>query len=345
MVGQTIGELWSAATLQLRNSQDFHVSTFAPSSFYGGRPTFVYGAALRDSGRAVGGVGIVFDTQPQLESILRDALPRTDAGDIAPGCISLFVDANLRVVAASSRYEVNASIDLPRELLSTSDGGSGHLVSIGEMTYAVGVRRTSGYREYHATTLWCLILIPLGNATRAVVRQRNDEAHGMQRQMSGADQRAAGQVVDVATFHCNGQWLGLLREQIIEAIDGAQLRAVPNSPAWHSGLVMFRGTPIPVVDLARLMDNKSSTQGRDVIVIRTSSDGPAMGLLVDDLAGIPSIPISRLLPMHDASQRAGNAIIDHAVRPERPDDPLLLILNIEQLVRHTHSAQTVSAVS
>jgi chemotaxis signal transduction protein len=105
---------------------------------------------------------------------------------------------------------------------------------------------------------------------------------------------------------------------------------------------MFRGAPIPVVDLAKLMDGRAVTRGRDVIVIRSSADGPALGLLVDDLAGIPAIPVSRLLPMNDASQRAGTSIVDHAVRPERPDDPLLLVLNLEQLLQHTRAAQPIA---
>lgn len=107
---------------------------------------------------------------------------------------------------------------------------------------------------------------------------------------------------------------------------------------------MFRGSPLPVVDLARLMDNTATTRGRDVIVIR-SAEAPALGLVVDDLAGIPSIPVSRLLPLHEMSHRSGAAIVDHAVRPEQPDDPLLLILNLQELIRHTRAAQALDSVS
>jgi chemotaxis signal transduction protein len=341
-IGQTITESWSSDTLQLRSSQEFSVSPFASSSFYDNQPTWVYGASLRHTGRVVGGIGIVFDAKPQLESILRDALPRTESGQIAEGCISLFVDANMRVIAASSKYAHGETLSLKREMLRADGTAMAQIVAIDDMNYAVGVCHTGGYREYDATTLWCLVMIPLGKVCQRASHARRDDSNAVQRH-SNVDQRSSEQAIDVATFHCNGQWLGLLREQVVEAVDGGQLRPIPNSPPWHVGLLMFRESPIAVIDLARLMDNTSTTRGRDVIVIRSSNDGPALGLLVDDLAGIPAIPVSRLLPMNDVSHRSGAAIVDHVVRPERPEDPLLLILNLEQLVQHTRAAQTLTS--
>jgi chemotaxis signal transduction protein len=91
------------------------------------------------------------------------------------------------------------------------------------------------------------------------------------------------------------------------------------------------------------MDNSSTTRGHEVVVIRATTEAPPIGLLVDELAGIPAIAVSRMLPMSDATQRAGAAIVDRAVRPERPDDPLLLILNLEQLLLHTRAGQIAAA--
>lgn len=341
-IGQTIAESWSHDTLQLRGSQEFSVSAFAPSSFYDDEPTLVYGAALRHQGRVVGGIGIVLDAKAQLQSILRDALPRTESGQIAEGSISVFVDGNMRVIAASSKYTFGQTLTLPRELLRSDGAAVAEILAIDGTNYAVGICHTSGYREYDATRLWCLVMIPLCSVCEQSAQGRRESTSAAQRQ--GIDQRSSEQAIDVATFHCNGQWLGLLREQIVEAVDGSQLRQIPHSPPWHAGLLMFRGSPLPVVDLARLMDNTAITRGRDVIVIR-SAEAPALGLVVDDLAGIPSIPVSRLLPMNDISHRSGAAIVDHAVRPEQPDDPLLLILNLQELIRHTRAAQALDSVS
>lgn len=334
-VGHRLADDWCSRTLALRNSQDFVVSRFEPSSLYENRATLIYGAAIRtQSGKAVGGIGIVFDADAQLGSILRDALPITDGGRIIDGAISLFVDADLRVAAASSRFAYGDVLPLSREILGT-EARSATIAVLDGLHYAVGVRRTRGYREYRATSLWCLVLIPMGPASVAELAVPAKQAH--QRQGGAAEQHAS-QSIDIATFNSNGQWLGLLREQIVEAVDGGSLRAVPGTPPWHAGLLMYRDEPIPVVDLARLMDNAASTQGNDVVIVRAGADTKPIGLRVDELADIPAIAVNRLLPMTDAAQ-FGTAVVDRAVRPERPEDPLLLIVNLDQLLQLTRALQ------
>lgn len=339
-VGQTLAESWCTGTLALRNSQDFAVSSFAPTAFYDERPTWIFSAAIRSpAGRVVGGIGVVFDARSQIDSILRDALPRNEAGQCVDGCVSLLVDDSMRVIAASSAYSHGQTLPLPHGLLRTDRAQTAHVATIDGMRYAIGIRYTSGYREYSATSLWCLVMIPLGPVGDARHESRRNDTHAHQRLANGTEQRSGEQLIDIATFHCNGQWLGLLREQVLEAVSDTNLRAVPGSPPWHAGLLMYRDSPIPVIDLARLMDNSSTASGHDVVVIRLTATSPSIGLLVDELAGIPAIAVSRMLPMSDAAQRAGAAIVDRAVRPERPDDPLLLILNLEQLLLHTRAAQ------
>src|SRR6185295_13171534 len=71
--GTVIDEPWAARTLALRDSQSYSVSDFNASSFYEGRPTLIYGAALRSAaGKVVGGIAVVFDSAPQFSAMLRD---------------------------------------------------------------------------------------------------------------------------------------------------------------------------------------------------------------------------------------------------------------------------------
>jgi chemotaxis signal transduction protein len=323
-VGRIINEPWVAATLELRDSQQFAVSAFAPCDLYDGQHTLAYGAAIRnDSRRVVGGIGVVFDSAPQLKAILSDALPRTASGDIASGCIGLFVDSHFNVVAATSQFEPGASVDLPRDLLDTQ-AGTARTVCIKGVLYAVGVRKTSGYREYSGMGVFSLILIPLGPALeRIVVRRAEPQSHRR------ANTHEA--VVDVATFHCGDQRLGLMRNEIVEALDGAHLRPIPNAPAWHAGLLMYREMPLPVIDLGQLLDADQGTRARNVIVARSADTGQLFGLLVEELADIPEIAVSRILPVAELNTR-GPAILDRAVRPEHAEEPVLMIINIEQLL-------------
>lgn len=340
-VGSTIRDSWGAATLELRDSQQFAVSPFAPSDLYGGQHTLIYGAAIRnESRRVVGGIGIVFDSAPQFKAMLRDALPRTESGDIVKGCIGLFVDSRMTVVAATSEYEPGDTIDLPRDVLNTQSNAV-QTIRMNGLHYAIGVRKTTGYREYAGMGVFSLILIPMGAALeRVIVRRADAQNH----------RRAAIQepMVDIATFYCGQQRLGLQRDDIVEALDGTHLRPIPNAPGWHAGLLMYRETPLPVIDLARLLNAGQGTDARNVIVVRASETGlprdtrgrapsgaqpsdKLFGLLVEELADIPEIATSRLLPVGELNAR-GVAILDRAVRPEHADEPVLMLVNLEQLL-------------
>jgi hypothetical protein len=97
---------------------------------------------------------------------------------------------------------------------------------------------------------------------------------------------------------------------VVPGDDFARTNERDEARATPQGNPRRSDTPIPVIDLARLMDNSSTTCGHDVVVIRATTEAPLIGLLVDELAGIPAIAVSRMLPMSDATQRAGPAIGD-----------------------------------
>jgi chemotaxis signal transduction protein len=329
-VGEVIGESWAAATLALRGSQDFATSAFEPSPFYANEHTLVFGAGIRSGARTVGGIGIVFDTKPQLAAMLRDALPRDEDGKITAGCCGVFVDKELRVVATTGDHVLGARIDLPAELIGAQ---TARLVQVGDSYYAAGVCRTSGYREYAGLGLTAIVLIPLGPVrTRAAAPSRQASHQNLHRHLAAGEQ-----ALDVATFRTGQQWLGLLREQVVESVDGSSLRAVPGAPAWHAGLLMYRDMPLPVIDLAQMVERTASVRGHDVVIARSAENAPLVGLLIDELDDIPEIAANRILPVADFAQRGGPNIVDRAVRPSQPDDPVLFLVNLDQVLLYVRA--------
>ncbi|MBM0108681.1 chemotaxis protein CheW [Steroidobacter sp. S1-65] len=328
-VGETIAAPWIAATLELRDSQQYAVSSFAPSELYEARHTLIYSAAIRDESRRVlGGIGVVFDSAPQFKAMLRDALPRTESGEVVSGSIGLFVDARMTVVAATSDYEPGDTIALPRDLLG-AERHPPQTICMNGVHYGIGVRKSSGYREYTGMGVFSLILIPLGQAIEQVAVRRSEP----QNHRRGLTQE---RMIDIATFYCGQQRLGLLRDEIVEALDGAHLRPIPNAPAWHAGLLMYRDTPLPVIDLGRLLNTGQHAAARNVIVVRAAGT-QLFGLLVEELADIPEIEVSRILPVGDLNTR-GAAILDRAIRPERAEEPALMLMNIQQLLMFAGAA-------
>jgi chemotaxis signal transduction protein len=327
-VGNVIAEPWAAATLTQRSSQDFATSSFAPTKLYEDQHTLVFGAAIRnDSGRVLGGIGIIFDSKPQLAAMLRDALPKAASGENIPGCLALFVDKDMRIVASTTEHTIGSTLDCTRDFVAADR--TGRLINHEGMYYAAGARRASGYREYAGLGLTAIVLLPLGPATKSIDIKPKSSRQAVQR-----DAASTERALDIATFRTAEQWLGLLRDQVIEAVDGGSLRPVPGAPLWYAGLLMYRGAAIAVVDLARFIGSESRTRGHDVVIVRGGDNAAPIGLLIDELDDIPEIAASRILPVADVAQRARPSIVDRAVRPNQPDDPVLFLLNLEQLALH-----------
>jgi chemotaxis signal transduction protein len=340
-IGKSLSEEWVGRTLALRDSQHFAVSNFGPSALYGGRHTLIYGAALRnDAGRTLGGIGIVFDSTPQLRAMLSDALPRTESGAVASGCIGLFVDDDMRVIAATAKFEPGETVELPRELLQSAERSVAQVVTRDGMCYAIGARRTTGYREYRGMGAAAVLMIPLGEIKEQTTMASRTHRQSMQRR-AGSNEA----VIDIATFFSANHWLGLARDEVIEALDATQIRPIPNSPPWHVGLFMYRNAPIPVVDVARLLDGPNARRGRNLIVARAVGDTQLIGLLVDELAEIPEVPAERILPLAELTQRSGPAILNRAVRPEHADDPVLFVVSVEQLLVYTYLSRPTPAAA
>jgi chemotaxis signal transduction protein len=328
LVGHVLNESWVGKTLSLRNSRDYVESGYAPSVLYDNKPTLIFGAVMRnETGAAVGGVGIVFDTQVQLELMLRDALPRTESGEVQAGCIGAFVDAQMQVIVATSDYQPGDKLPLPPEVLTANGSMGERIVAINSTYYAVGAKRATGYREYQGLRASCVIMIPLGPVQNQVPVRRHKEMHTVQRRTDARET-----LLDIATFHSGHQWLGLPREHVVEAVDGARLRPVPGSPPWHAGLLMFRDSPIPVVDVPRLLNGANCATGNDVIVAQLPNSTKCVGLRIDELASIPEIPASQILAMNEMTSQSRNAIVDRAVKPSKPEDPVLFIINLQQLM-------------
>ena len=155
--GRVLAERFVSETLTLTDSQLYRVSDFEATDLYEdngrSRHTYIYNAAITSLVRqdaVLGGIGIVFDSEPQFLSMLRDALPRDGAGDILDGSEGMFVEAGGRIVASTNpEHEPGDTVDLAGVFCQLACGQStSHLVSDGDRLYAVGCSHSAGYREY-----------------------------------------------------------------------------------------------------------------------------------------------------------------------------------------------------
>jgi chemotaxis signal transduction protein len=327
LLGTSIDAPWAAQTLAPMGAQDYSVSAFEPSALYDNRPTWIFAAAVRGSqGRVAGAVAVIFDTAPQLAAMLQDSLPRDERGNPLPGCIAMFLDRELRVIASNTAV----GTDTPgagwiRETANSgaARAGSARVVRIGDNYHAVGTKPDTGYREYPGVGGHAVVLIPIGK-----VEQQQKVARGELPQRASTRAESGKQdVLEFATFAAGDSWYALPTANVVEAVDPRALQTLPTVEQWCAGYLMFAGQPIAVADLTKVLGGHSPEKDRIVIVIRVPGRAQPIGLLVEVLGDVSEVPTDRLLPIDGSSDQLATL----AIEPADPNAPLVMILSPERL--------------
>jgi chemotaxis signal transduction protein len=320
LIGAAVEEPWAAQTLAVSGAQGYSVSGFEPSAFYDNRPTYIFGAAVRGSqGRIVGGVAVVFDTAPQLAAMLKDSLPRDEHGQPLEGCVAMFLDRDLRVVATSGRDTQQLEAGWIREA-----GKQGHarVIRIGDDYHAIGVKPQTGYREYSGLGGFGVVTIPIGKALKRHAARCDLPQRATTRSESGKHD-----VREFATFAAGDSWYALPTGNVIEAVDARALQTLPTAEYWCAGYLMFAGEPIAVADLAKILDETSLEAPRIVVIIRIPGRAKPFGLLIELLGDVSEVAADRLLPIDGSTEQLATL----AIEPADPQAPLVMILSPERL--------------
>lgn len=109
---------------------------------------------------------------------------------------------------------------------------------------------------------------------------------------------AGGEELRLIVFRLEGEAFGLPLDVIQEVARGSDLRAASGGdPSVESELVL-RGEAVPLVDLrAALGMEPTSDPGRGRIVVAVLPGGDRVGLLVDAVDGVRSLPRRALAPV------------------------------------------------
>ena len=339
--GTTLDEEWVARVLGLQNEQAYSVSAFVPTPLYDGRSTYIYGAAVvsPQNRETVGGIGIVFDSEPQFAAMLKDALPRDDANEIREGAFGLFIESGGRVIACSDdHFRSGDRLSIDDKFLSIDPGvGISDVTVIDGVLYAVGAKASTGYREYkngkdgYENAVIALIFTRLCDASV----EARDANEAVRSPSIRSDRMQAGAKEDLATVLIGRRWYAVRAGEVIEAIDSAGIVPLPFMPPAMAGCAMYRGASLPVLDVGGDLDPKakrlSIKQAARQIVVMTSASGARFGLLVDGLGEIVEVLTGRLadLPPMVANK---NPFGDATIAVENGDNGgLLMVLRAERL--------------
>lgn len=334
--GAGIGEDWVRRTLGQSSSQGYAVSDFSPTPLYGGRHTYIYGAAIRSltSQQVVGGIGIVFDSAPQFAAMLKDALPRGSKGEPIAGAFAVFTDRHRQIIACSdTRFNPGDKLDLDPQHFAIGNGESFSTIHLLDGRYfAVGGRVSTGYREYkgaadcYQNDVLALVFMPLCEAAEAPDR------HNFSRLELHSDRSNDGSCVEIATFRIGTKWFGLNSSDVVEAVDPKGIAAVPGAGNVFAGYLMYQGRPMATYDISALANTSlAADEGQRQVILLRKGEGALFGILVDALGEIPEISSQRIQPL-PAMLAGGNVLGEAIISTSTPDrEHLLLVLGVDRI--------------
>lgn len=292
LAGQSISPEALTKVLALGSPQHYHVSPFEASPLYEGEPTYIYHAAIRHpehEDQVVGGIGIVFDSGPELVNMLRSGLGGREQMQ------ALFVDRQGRVLASTSaEHPIGSLLDLTATALALGHGQHLSRITTHQGQYAIeACSVSSGYREFKTSDGYREDVI-------AVVYRHFGEVRSAQMQASTRtyfiehDPAQTGGL-EFATFFSDGNLMALPAECVQEAVSFAEVRTTSMGlRTAQIGILGLRADQAPqgkasfiwVFDLGELMHGRRSrtTPTSQVMILRHRDQ--ALGLLVDDLHAV-----------------------------------------------------------
>jgi chemotaxis signal transduction protein len=359
-LGKTLPENWVRPTLGLKNSESYFVTHFAATDLYAGLPTYVFSAAVRESEEndPMGGVSIVFDSAPQFEAMLRDALPRQADGSLVPGSFAVFAERDGRIISSTDKNLIPGSkISIGDEFLQLERGENySNIIIYSNCYYAVGSCMSAGYREYksaedsHQSDVVALIFSPLSD--RIIDAESLHSSRETTVATYAAHKITGGDSVDIASFYIGNNWYGIQTNHVVEAIDTDRLTSMPGASEAEKGCLMYRDQALTVFDLTGIVDtrkpngerraNRNIAEKKQILIIRSVEHDIRFGILVDSLGDINEIPLSQLENVPNMMSK-GDSLVESLVKPhdKNVDRRILIVLSAEKIFQRFYKTAKV----
>jgi purine-binding chemotaxis protein CheW len=128
------------------------------------------------------------------------------------------------------------------------------------------------------------------------------------------------------SFRLHGGEYALPVGDVVEVVSMVALAHMPESPAWLAGMLNLRGRVAPVVDLRLRLGFAAPPITLDTPVIVAQSGDRPVGLIVDEVTEVLTLPVPTLtVPDSLAGQAHPITLI------ARTDDRLIMLLDLARI--------------
>ncbi|WP_050478311.1 chemotaxis protein CheW [Herbaspirillum rhizosphaerae] len=335
MNGRSMDELLVRKTLQLTDSQAYCVSPFEPTWLYGDRPTYVYCAAIfhpDHEGQAVGGIGIVFDAEPEFRNMLSASLPEQDQA------FAVYTDRSGHVISSThAGYPPGSVLRTDSSVTEIANGLSAAAIRVHDRQYMVlGHTASFGYREFknadsYVNDVIAMVFVPIGVQDNvAAVRHGDTVPLEVARHSGGAR--------EYATILIDGDIFAMPASSVVESLEAERMLTASTLKPMIAGALNYQDNSggassfVPVIDMRQLLHpgaQKLET-AREIVVVRHGRH--TLGLLIDDLHNVMEFGAAQIDPPLPMFGNRANYVCN-IIRTANPGQ-MVQVVDIESIVRN-----------
>jgi chemotaxis signal transduction protein len=345
LVGSKLNYEWASNTLSMKNSQTYSVSKFEKTPLYANKHTYIYGSCITDiddQNSIIGGIGIVFDSEPQFRDILLDTLPKNTQGEIASNYFALFCDTEKTIISSTnSKFSVGHKLDINDNFFSLNHGQSyADIIEYDHKYYSVGSSASKGYREYKVKDNYENDVIAIIFAEIATVEQEMPvKQERKNKTYSYSKPQAQEPTTDISTFFVGDEIYGIESEFVISSLNNQPLTKIIGSNDFFMGVISYLGKTIGVVALHTLITGEKFVYDHTkygVIILKMVEDEKTnyIGIAVDSIYDSPEIP-NRSIQKYASSLLGTNILTKAIVKPEEDinKSQMLSILDVHAIYK------------
>lgn len=342
LIGKILTQDWIEKTLTLKDTSKYCVSKFEKTNLYENESTYIYCSAIRsfkDDNDVVGGIAIVFDSSAQFYTMLDEILPKDIYGNKQKGVYAFFTDKNKQIIATTStNFEVNSYLDIDDSFFKLKNGQNlSRIIEFRGNYYAVGVKCSSGYREYKSAVddykndVLSFVFILIGKANSNVIL-----SHSKTKFLTSQKREFTGETIELATFYLGKRLLAVNSKNVIESIGIEELQeSIEMDKKNHfKGMVLHKNKLISVLDIRDFV-NEEIEDGtlKNIILVEYDKDNVehCVGLLVSSLETICTVEEKSIQHIQNHFLGSGTLIESLVDIKDSEESKIAMLLNIKKL--------------
>ncbi|MDN5077069.1 chemotaxis protein CheW [Aliarcobacter butzleri] len=342
LIGKILTQDWIEKTLTLKDTSKYCVSKFEKTNLYENESTYIYCSAIRsfkNDNDVVGGIAIVFDSSAQFYTMLDEILPKDIYGNKQKGVYAFFTDKNKQIIATTStNFEVNSYLDIDDSFFKLKNGQNlSRIIEFRGNYYAVGVKCSSGYREYKSAVddykndVLSFVFILIGKANSNVIL-----SHSKTKFLTSQKREFTGETIELATFYLGKRLLAVNSKNVIESIGIEELQeSIEMDKKNHfKGMVLHKNKLISVLDIRDFV-NEEIEDGtlKNIILVEYDKDNieHCVGLLVSSLETICTVEEKSIQHIQNHFLGTGTLIESLVDIKDSEDSKIAMLLNIKKL--------------